>query len=310
MIKKIQVENYKCFSFTEIDLDSQKPNYFVGKNDQGKSTFAFEAVRLVLENGDWPVIDLREGSSKGSIKVTLTSGHSITRVRHLSKQETIISYPDGTKEHFSGKKDVSDIIQKITGINKVDFGVSDFSEVLNFFKGKTNSFVLGVRPETTQRRLVALTGADEIEKAHDSIKKELREVLDSKKQIQAQKDSLEERIKREEGFYQEIKTIFNKIVEVTQLKLNLVKWFELIDLQNSLSENLQNLLEREEALKERYYTLSNKSSLVEQTLRLIQEQLDLEKEILEVEDQLSNLPDLDNVNILVDTCPTCGQKIV
>lgn len=300
MLATLTVSNYRCFEYCEVQFDPI--TIFVGPNDRGKSTLAYNALEVILTNSDWPVEDLRDGTKEGFIEVTFRDGRSIRRERTLSTQRSVLRDREGNEESFPGKKDIKDLVENLTGIRKIIVDEAKGPENMNFLKGRHSSFMLGARSSTVQKRMIALTGANRFERAKKSISSSLQTLKGNREEALKKVESLDteiatirqkrelikaylKRVEKAENFRQELVEILETIERFEEYRAYLNSAMNTLSMKKDAVKTLRHIVSDMEGytlrvdILDKHFSLSSKIDAIrKENLGLKEKLLDLTKE--------------------------------
>jgi len=312
------------FDLEEVIFDGV--TCFIGENGSGKSTLGFRATKILIQGENFKGSWIKSGKSKSTITGWFNHPQikSIVRWRNSKgAQGTDITYKDGKVVSYSGSKDSAEIIRKIFSV-KESTPINGIS--LNTYNKRTESLVLGRKPEQVQFALNTILGTDLFEKSKKDFEGLIR---DGKKDLNYQRSRksyeernlkiIEEKITSLNETYSKVDTL-NKLIKEKQainkaisLKafIRLDKVSDLINLLNEkfalvrtvkLTSQIDFINKVESQIQKLVDLSTTKTNLYADFLFIKTLKVDIDNfdsQLKDVEDRLSNIP----------LCDFCGQPI-
>ena len=314
MIKKIELENYRCYDTHSITFNDGL-NVIAGENGSGKTTIV-EAIAFALFGNK------------------LTRGKANAWVSHGKKHGKVILYLDdfiitrGDNEQHVATLDGEIIARQHVGIDEwmqSTYGLnSDLYSTSNYIAQKDIESFSGLQPAEKIKRIEKLLRIDVLDSIKDNskaklklLRAELRSMENKLKNAVYEPESIDTLKATIMVFESELQTKEDQYDDVLknyiEYEHNLAKWNKkksLIEktkdiIYKDIPENIAELLKFERQVKE-----SNEAYLSLQEIPLNVIAQDLSKDLIKLRDsyvkaktQYEELRDIDKV------CPTCTQEI-
>ena len=314
MIKKIELENYRCYSTHSITFNDGL-NVIAGENGSGKTTIV-EAIAFALFGNK------------------LTRGKANAWVSHGKKHGKVVLHLDnyiitrGDNEQHVATTDGEIIARQHVGIDEwmeATYGLNaDLFSTSNYIAQKDIESFSGLQPAEKIKRIEKLLRIDVLDSIKDNskaklklLRSELRSMENKLKNAVYEPDSIDTLQASISSFEKELQTKEDQYDDVLKNYLSyeqdLTKWNKkksLIDktkdiIYKDIPETIAELLEFERKVKE-----SNESYLELQSIPSNVISQDLSDDLVSLRDsyvksktQYEELRDIDK------NCPTCNQEI-
>lgn len=314
-LKKLRIKNFK--SHEDSTLEFESINTILGSNHSGKTNI-LRALKLILYHEDWPVTWIRYGQSEAFIEIELANKTVIRRTRTKSTQSVTIS--DGKNvTSFDGKKGALEFISKVIGIKKITLDDASDPEDLNFMYVHDSPFIIGGRPDTVQRKISGIIGANAIDDARVRLNKELKKKVTIQSQLSLEVSNLEEKVSASKKILEPALIIYENINSLDILRKNLEQNLQqLQELQEQIilfkQEEIPNI--SLDSIREKSNKLSNMANSLSEIVSIFTLYLSLNDDIVNLNTQIVN-----NTSHLIETkqakdellkktgiCPLCNNS--
>ncbi len=189
--RKLIIENFQSHEYTEIDFVPGL-NVFVGPSDSGKSSI-LRALRWVLFNQPRGKDFIRTGAAKCQVRLIFDDGTEIIRVRGKSINRYIRRAADGEEEVYEsfGQGPHPMIIQ---AHQMIPLKWDQKETLLQFGSQLEGPFLLSESGGSKAKLIGRISGAHWMDLALKEATRERNQLLSEMRQVEQQKESIEERL--------------------------------------------------------------------------------------------------------------------
>ena len=241
ILTRVDIRDFRSHKRTTVDFE-EGISVIVGDNGSGKTSI-LESINFALfkQKPNVNVDDLiRRGADSTEVTVTFTaSGRTFkaTRGRKTGKAygSALYEIDDGETLKSRGEDEITKEIEGILGV-----GGELFTSAIYIKQGEIDKLI-SEQAAKRKEHVGKLLGADELERAHEGMKKLVKEYDDSIKRLSHVPEEIEEtgqKIKEQEG---SLKTLKKELKSSSKISIDVKK--ELGELQTALKklEQLKNL---------------------------------------------------------------------
>lgn len=306
--RKLIIENFQSHKYTEIDFVPGL-NVFVGPSDSGKSSI-LRALKWVLFNQPRGKHFIREGASQCRVCLIFDDGTELVRIRGKSENRYLLRTVDGKEEIYEslGQGPHPMIVQAHQMLPS--WGQKD--EPLQFGSQLEGPFLLSETGGTKAKLIGRISGAHWIDLALKETTRERSQVLSEMRQIEKQKESIEERlkpfhdvpqleeaVKKATKAYQWTQVMKQKLERLTRLLEQLQTIRREQEKQRALLQSFQNLneLEQGQLRNERQFDILRRLNQLFQNWKRVQSESRENQRILQ---QTSNLMEAESSYLHID----------
>jgi DNA repair protein SbcC/Rad50 len=197
--KKLVIENFQSHQYTEIDF-TDGLNVFVGPSDSGKSAI-LRALKWVLFNTPRGTDFIRTGAKECRVRLVLTDGTAIERIRSRSVNRYVLNTPDGKEQIFEGFG--NSVPEEISDVHRIVPVELDQKELLlNFGTQLESPFLLFESNQNKAKTIGRISGAHLIDKALKKTSTDRLALSGTIRQLEQEKERLDEKLKPYENLQQ------------------------------------------------------------------------------------------------------------
>lgn len=245
MITKLELQNFQIHKNLSLDF-TQGINLICGETGVGKSS-VLRALSWIFFNEPRGDVVRKIGTKNTSVKVTLDNGVQVERIKSTATNAYIIYINGEEKRYDSIGKDIPEEVLKVLKIRPIV--VDNIKLNLNIANQIALPFLLDKPPTFRSKLFNYLTGSDVVDKALQSLNKDLlyvnRETKIEEKNIEEKEKQLEKLTKEKtkmESIYNKASKIF-VVLKEKQEKLNKLKdGLEKLDnVRNEIKQTNSNL---------------------------------------------------------------------
>lgn len=195
-INRIEIRNFQSHAHTILDLaPTGNLTVITGNSDSGK-TAVIRALRWVFYNQPQGTEFIRVGCTSAQVAVTMDDGWGVTRLRTPSKNQYIVTHPDGDAQTYEGfGVNVPAEVQQVLGVAPVDVGDMDLK--LNIAEQLDGPFLgNSIAASFRAKVLGKLAGTEEVDVAGKQLGTDIyrhdRDVDSTKAQLEVKSAQIEE----------------------------------------------------------------------------------------------------------------------
>ncbi len=195
-INRIEVKNFQSHAHTILDLaPTGNLTVITGNSDSGK-TAVIRALRWVFYNQPQGTEFIRVGCTSAQVAVTMDDGWGVTRLRTPSKNQYIVTHPDGDAQTYEGfGVNVPTEVQQVLGVAPIDVGDMDLK--LNIAEQLDGPFLgNSIAASFRAKVLGKLAGTEEVDVAGKQLGTDIyrhdRDVDSTKAQLEVKSAQIEE----------------------------------------------------------------------------------------------------------------------
>lgn len=289
-LKQLKLKNFQKHSDLTLDF-CKSVNVIVGDTGTGKSCI-IRALRWILFNeisGD----DVRkEGTKKTEVEVIFDNDISVKRI----KSKTVNAYVLKVKEEEKRFDSVGrEIPEEIKNIIKMDLFEVDGDKInLNISNQIGLPFLLDKTGSFRNKLFNKLTGADKIDKAMQSLNKD---ILDLNRQEKSNKEFIENNEDKLDNYKKDIKIKKEAVDKTTNAISELEEKYNKLETLKDKSKDLKNTEIEIEMLKERNKPIKVTEEETKELSRKIEKLTQLNNYYMKLKEIKKNLNDLKDTNI-------------
>lgn len=195
-IKQVEITNFQSHANTVVEFaPTGHLTVITGNSDSGK-TAVIRALRWVFYNQPQGTDFIRVGCTSSQVTVAMDDGWSVTRLRTPSKNQYIVTHPDGDKQVYEGfGNNVPVEVQQVLGVAPVDVEGMDLK--LNIAEQLDGPFLgNNIAASFRAKVLGKLAGTEDVDVANKQLGTDLyrhdQDLKSVKNQLEAKTEQIEE----------------------------------------------------------------------------------------------------------------------